>query len=188
MIVKKENTMKLNPHSTALLLVDVQERLFYHMHEYATLEKRLGTLLQGLQLLHIPIFCNQQYTKGLGETIPSLREILGEHHVYEKKTFSCCRNEAIMSALKQQGIENVILAGIETHICVLQTALDCLDASFQTIVCADATASRHISDCEIAKTRFIQEGIRLSSVESLLFELMQSAEHPAFKAISTLVK
>jgi len=180
--------MRLNPHTTALMLVDVQERLFHHMHHYERLGERLNVLLQGLQALKIPIFCNQQYTQGLGKTIPSLRERLGEHSVYEKKTFSCCHNEVLMNDLKQREIDTVILAGIETHVCVLQTALDCLDAHFQTMVCVDATSSRKESDGEIAKTRLVQEGVRLCSVESLLFELMQSSQHSAFKMISALVK
>lgn len=180
--------MRLEPRTTALLLVDVQERLFDHMHNAEHLEERLKVLLQGLQILKIPIFCNQQYTQGLGETIHSLRELLGEHSVYEKKTFSCCHNEVLMKDLLQKGIKTVILAGIETHVCVLQTALDCLEAHLQTWVCADATSSRKASDHEMAKMRFMQEGVRLSSVESLLFELMQSSQHPAFKSISALVK
>jgi len=92
--------MRLFQQQTAMLLVDVQERLFGHIEGHASIEKHLLVLLQGLQSLDIPIVCNQQYTKGLGETIESIRTLLGEVEIYEKRTFSCCQNPDVMEALK----------------------------------------------------------------------------------------
>ena len=180
--------MRLSPYQTAMLLVDVQERLFGHIEGHEEIEKHLLVLLQGLQTLNIPILCNQQYTKGLGATIPSVRTLLGETTIYEKRTFSCCQNGDVMDALKALHVTCVMVAGVESHVCVLQSVLDLLEAGFEVIVCADAIGSRTIKDHEIALLRMAQEGARIGSVESLLFELLQSADHPQFKEISHLVK
>ena len=180
--------MHLCPDKTAMLLVDVQERLFVHIEASTLVEKHLLTLVQGLQNLEIPIFCNQQYTQGLGETIASLRSLLGEMKVYEKRTFSCYKNKDVMEALKMLQIKQVIVAGVESHVCVLQSVCDLLDAGFEVMVCTDAIGSRKSRDHEIALSRMQKEGAWLCTTESLLFELLQSANHPQFKTISALVK
>ncbi|KFL34455.1 MULTISPECIES: isochorismatase family protein [unclassified Sulfurospirillum] len=180
--------MRLFQQQTAMLLVDVQERLFGHIEGHASIEKHLLVLLQGLQSLDIPIVCNQQYTKGLGETIESIRTLLGEVEIYEKRTFSCCQNPDVMEALKALHVKRVIVAGVESHVCVLQSVLDLVDAGFEVIVCADAMGSRKAKDHDLALLRMSQEGARMGSVESLLFELLRSADHAQFKTISNLVK
>jgi hypothetical protein len=180
--------MRLSIQTTAMILVDVQEKLFYHIDRHELIEGRLKTLIQGLQCLEIPILCNQQYTKGLGETIPSIKCLLKDATVHEKVRFSCCSSEGVVEVLKKQGVKNVVLAGVEAHVCVLQTALDLKDADFEVLVCADATGSRVALDYEAALHRMRQEGVFIGSVESLLFELLKSASHPQFKAISQLVK
>lgn len=180
--------MRLHSKQKALLLVDVQERLFGHIHDYERIEKHLLVLLQGLQSLEIPIVCNQQYTKGLGETISSVRGILGETTVYEKCTFSCAQNGNVMERLKSLHVKQVIVAGVESHVCILQSVLDLLDAGFEVMLCTDAIGSRKAYDHEIALRRMAHEGASLGTSESLLFELLQSSLHPQFKAISALVK
>lgn len=180
--------MRLSSHQTALLLVDVQERLFGHIQNHDAIEKHLLVLLQGLQHLSIPTLCNQQYTQGLGETIESVRSLLGAPNVYEKRTFSCCQNPNVMEALKLLHVKSVIVAGVESHVCVLQSVLDLLEAGFDVMVCADATGSRKEKDHDVALLRMRQEGARIGSVESVLFELLHSADHAQFKNISTLVK
>ena len=180
--------MSLLVEETALLLVDVQERLFGHIDNHALIEKHLLVLVQGLQSLEVSILCNQQYTQGLGETIASLRAVLREDVVYEKRTFSCCQNSEVMERLKALHVKRVVVAGVESHVCVLQSVLDLLEAGFEVMVCADAVGSRKPKDHEIALRRMEQEGARLCTTESLLFELLHSANHPQFKAISSLVK
>ena len=180
--------MRLSSSQTAMLLIDVQERLFGYIEGNAMIEKHLLTLIQGLQSLEIPVVCNQQYTKGLGESIASVRSLLGDIRVYEKRTFSCCQNSDVMDALKALHVKSVIVAGVESHVCVMQSVLELLEAGFEVIVCADAVGSRHVKDHDIALLRMAQEGARVGTVESLLFELLQSATHPQFKVISTLVK
>lgn len=168
--------------------VDVQERLFPHIAEKEELEKNLITLIQGLKLLEVPIIVNEQYKKGIGETIPSLRELTDDYPHFEKTTFSCCGNEDGLSAIKATGKKVVILAGIETHVCVLQTALDLLEEGLQPVLVTDCVNSRKAKDKETAIQRLIQAGVIPTTYESLLFELTVNAKNPVFKGISALVK
>ena len=180
--------MRPKVNTACLMLVDVQEKLFYRMEGHSRIEQRLCTLVQGLQCLSVPIVCNQQYTQGLGETIASLKVLLGDGEVYEKKSFSCCQNPNVTETLRAYETQSVIVAGVEAHVCVLQTALDLKERGFDVIVCTDAVGSRYGYDCETALRRMEQEGIFLATVESILFELLGTAEHAEFKAISRLVK
>ena len=180
--------MRLFPEKTAMLLVDVQERLFMHIEDHERIEKHLIALIQGLQHLEIPILCNQQYTQGLGETISSLRAVLHEKSVYEKRTFSCCQNGDVMAILKALNVTCVVVAGVESHVCVLQSVRDLIEAGFEVMLCVDAIGSRKYKDHEVALRRMEKEGAWLCTTESLLFELVQSANHTHFKAISGLVK
>ena len=111
--------MRIELETTAMLLVDVQERLFPHIDNNTALGLRLEILLKGLGVLEVPIFCNQQYTEKLSVTLPSLFSLLASKEVYEKRAFSCCDNPDILEVLKQSNAKTVILAGIETHVCVL---------------------------------------------------------------------
>lgn len=174
---------------TQALLIDVQERLFPHIADRDTLLKKLEVLLKGLQILNIPIMKNQQYSKALGETLPELNAILqSESQIFEKRTFSCCDTAESMQYIQQQNRRCVLLFGIETHVCVLQTAMDLLTQGFQPILVVDAVSSRSLADKEIAIQRMQQAGVILTSVESILFELCRDSLHPDFKAISNLVK
>jgi nicotinamidase-related amidase len=168
--------------------VDVQERLFPHIADNEELEKNLITLIKGLKLHEIPIIVNEQYKKGIGETIPSLRELTDEYEHFEKTTFSCCGNEDGLAAIKATGKSVVILAGIETHVCVLQTALDLLEEGLQPVLVTDCVNSRKAKDKDMAIKRLIQAGVIPTTYESLLFELTVNAKNPVFKEISKLVK
>ena len=180
--------MRIDLETTAMLLVDVQERLFPHIHNNVALGLRLEVLLKGLSILEVPIFCNQQYTEKLGVTLPWLFSLLISKEVYEKRAFSCCNNVDILEALKQCNAKTIIVAGIETHVCVLQTVLDLISYGYTPVVVVDAVGSRHECDYKIALKRLEKEGAILTTTESLLFELMQTSTHPQFREISTLVK
>lgn len=180
--------MRLKAKESILLLVDVQEKLFPHIQDNASLEKHLIALIQGLKTLEVPVLCNQQYTQGLGETIPSLKILLEQQPIYEKKTFSCCLNEPLVQALESLNRKSVILAGIESHICVLQTALDLCERGFEVMLCCDAMGSRRKANHEFALSRMQTQGVILSTTESILFELLGSAQHPQFKTISQIVR
>lgn len=180
--------MRIKAEDCVFVQVDVQERLFPHIQNNEELEKNLVTLVKGLQLHEIPMIVNEQYKKGIGETIASLKELTDEYTHFEKTSFSCCGNEDGLCAIKDTGKKIVILAGIETHVCVLQTALDLLEEGFQPVLVTDCVNSRKEKDKEMAIQRMIQAGVIPTTYESLLFELTVNAKNPVFKEISKLVK
>lgn len=180
--------MRIKAQDCVFVQVDVQERLFPHISNYEELEKNLVILVKGLQLHDVPIIVNEQYKKGIGETIPSLKELTNDYPHFEKTTFSCCGQEEGLKAIKATGKKYVILAGIETHVCVLQTALDLLEQGLQPVLVTDCVNSRKEKDSKMAIKRLIQAGVIPTTYESLLFELTVNAKNPVFKEISKLVK
>ncbi|MGK0256560.1 MAG: nicotinamidase-related amidase [Arcobacteraceae bacterium] len=180
--------MKIKVEDAVFCLVDVQEKLFPHMSNKEVIEKNLVTLIKGLRIHDLPFIINEQYKKGIGETIPSLRELVNSDPHFEKTTFSCCANEPTLEAIKATGKKIVIVAGIETHVCVLQTCLDLLEEGFQPVLVTDCVTSREEFNTTMAIQRLIQAGVIPTTYESLLFELTANAKNPNFKAISALVK
>ncbi|WP_027001441.1 isochorismatase family protein [Hugenholtzia roseola] len=180
--------MRIRKDNTAFILVDVQERLFPHIFEAERLEKKLHTLISGLQILQVPILVSEQYTKGLGKTIESLQPLVANLPTAEKMAFSCYQEERMVLQIERWQANFVILAGIETHVCVLQTALDLLEAGKTPVIVADAVSSRFENDKIIALQRLVQAQCLITTVESLLFELCVKAGTPTFKEISRLVK
>jgi isochorismate hydrolase len=173
---------------TALVVVDVQERLWTVMRQRQRLAKRIAVVIQGCQVLEVPIYITEQYPQGLGLTIAPIKEFLGDIKPLVKMTFSCCGLTQLPRMMQEKGIAQVILTGIEAHVCVLQTALDLLSDGFQVHLLSDAISSRHQVDEEIALRRLSEEGVILSTVETALFELLTTAEAPEFKALSKLIK
>lgn len=180
--------MRINVEDAVFCLVDVQERLFPHVANKEIIEKNLVTLVKGLKLHKIPFIVNEQYKKGIGETIPSLRELVDEDPHFEKTTFSCCKNESTMDAIQASGKKVVIVAGIETHVCVLQTCLDLLAVGLQPVLVTDCVTSRTEYNTIMAIERLVQAGVIPTTYESILFELTVNAKNPVFKEISNLVK
>lgn len=180
--------MRINKEEALFCLVDVQERLFPHVTNKDEIEKNLVTLVKGLKLHDIPFIVNEQYKKGIGETIPSLRELVHSDPHFEKTTFSCCKNEPTMQAIKNAGKKFVIVAGIETHVCVLQTCIDLLEAELTPVLVTDCVTSRKQKDTDMAIQRLIQAGVVPTTYESILFELTVNAKDVNFKGISSLVK
>ena len=180
--------MRINVEDTLFCLVDVQERLYPHVTNKDEVEKNLLTLVKGLIVHDVPFIVNEQYKKGIGETIPSLRELVDAYPHFEKTTFSCCKNESTMEAIKAANKKVVIVAGIETHVCVLQTCIDLLEAGLQPVLVTDCVTSRKQKDTDMAIQRLIQAGVIPTTYESLLFELTVNAKNPVFKEISSLVK
>lgn len=180
--------MKIKIEESVFCLVDVQEKLFPHISNKEILEKNLITLIKGLKVHDLPFIINEQYKKGIGSTIPSLEELVQDEPHFEKTTFSCCANETTLEALKETGKKVVIVAGIETHVCVLQTCLDLLEEGFQPVLVTDCVGSREQYNTDMAILRLTQAGVIPTTYESLLFELTINAKNPNFKAISALVK
>jgi len=180
--------MRISKENTVGLIIDIQERLLVAMNEKDSLLKNCETLVKGLSELQIPMIVSQQYTKGLGETVPEIQAAIPEFSYFEKKDFSCWDVPEINEELKKSEAKNVIICGIESHVCVLQTAVDLIDAGLNPIIVMDCVSSRTAENVEIAKERFRYEGIMMTSYESILFELTRSAGAPEFRAISKLVK
>ncbi len=180
--------MRITKENTTGLVIDIQERLFPVMWEKEKLLKNCQTLIQGLNELGLPVLVTQQYTKGLGETVEGIKSVLSDFQFIEKREFSCCDEPAVNLKLAELQTKNVIICGIESHVCVLQTAIDLKEAGYHPVVVMDCVSSRVPESIEIAKERFRFEGIMMTSVESILFELTRSSAAPEFKAISKLVK
>lgn len=180
--------MRLPAEQTAAVLIDVQERLLPHMKNHQQLLARLVRLVRGLRLLEIPLLVTEQYPRGLGVTVPELRAVLPGEEILEKISFSCCEAPEFMTRLGALGRKYLVLAGIEAHVCVLQTVLDLSAAGFTPVVAVDCVSSRQAEDRRIALERIRAEGGILTTSESLLFELCRRADSPVFREISRLVK
>ena len=177
----------LDDHSVGVI-VDVQERLLPHMTDAVEVERRTVQLLRGLRILGIPLLYTEQYPKGLGATVPAIAAELSELEPIIKASFSCCDDHSFVDALAATGRRSVILAGIESHVCMLQTTIDRIGTGYAPVVGADATSSRSPRDRDVAFERMRREGAVVTTVESILFELTRYSGTPRFKEISRLVK
>lgn len=175
------------PHAIALA-IDEQERLLPAIHNGEEVLQHTELLLKGLRLLDVPILITQQYTKGLGMSAPSLFTAAGTDSWLEKRTFSCLGDEIIRKTLQDAHKKQVIICGVEAHICVEQTVLDLLHLGYEVFLIADCVSSRKPSDQETAIRRMEQAGAVVTSYEAILFELMETSMHPKFKEISALIK
>lgn len=185
-----DRTYRIARENTQAMIVDVQERLTPHIYDHENIVKKTVILIKGLQALNIPIMLNEQYKKGLGDTLPELRDVLEGDNAksFEKVTFSACDNNDSWHHLAQQNRSTVLLFGAEAHVCIMQTALDLLDNGMQPVIIGDAVGSRFPYDKKQAIRRIRRAGGVISTVESILFELCRSSEDPAFKTIINLIK
>ena len=185
-----DRTYRIARENTQAMIIDVQERLTPHIYDHESIVKKTVTLIKGLQALDIPIMLNEQYKKGLGDTLPEIRDVLEGDNAksFEKVTFSACDNDDSWHYLAQQNRSIVLLFGMEAHVCVMQTALDLLDNGMQPVIIGDAVGSRFPYDKKQAIRRIRRAGGVISTVESILFELCRSSKDPAFKTISNLIK
>jgi nicotinamidase-related amidase len=180
--------MRFDPNHSIGLVIDIQERLFPHIHQHDEMARRASILIQGLRILNVPLLVTQQYTKGLGPTIAPIAEALGAYEPIEKMTFSAVACSDCEAQLLASGRHNVIICGIEAHVCVLQTVLDLRQTGQSVFVVEDAISSRSANDKAVAMQRMREAGAVVTTTESVLFQLLHSAEAPSFKAISALVK
>jgi nicotinamidase-related amidase len=180
--------MRITREHAAGLVIDIQERLLPVMHNKENLMKNCSLVIRGLQTLDIPVLVTQQYSKGLGPTVSEISELFPDFSHIEKRDFSCCDEAEVISKLQSINRRFIIICGIESHVCVLQTAIDLKALGFTPVVVMDATSSRSAESLELAKERFRHEGIMMTSAESVLFELTRSSGAPEFKIISNLVR
>jgi nicotinamidase-related amidase len=178
----------LNEKDCCLVVVDVQGKLADLMHDKENLFKNIRILIQSAKILDIPILWCQQVPAALGPTAPEIAELLGGCEPVNKSSFSCCGCEEFNDKLEELGRRQVLLCGIETHVCVYQSAVDLIEKDFEVDVIADAVSSRTQANKEIGLDRLAEEGARISSTELALFELLKSADHPQFKQVARIIK
>jgi len=174
--------------NTILLVIDVQGQLAQLMHEKEKLFKALGTLIQGMKILEVPIIWMEQIPKNLGPTTEAVSKYLTDEEPIEKFSFSCCGNPQFMEKFLKAGRTQVLLTGIETHICVFQTGYDLIQQGRQVQVVTDCVSSRTKENKEIGIQRIVQSGGQVTCVEMLFFELLQAAKGDKFKQIIKLIK
>lgn len=181
-------TSRFEIENSCLLVIDVQGRLAELMHNKKQLFKHIITMIKAADLLGMPVYWFEQYPKGLGSTIPAIKEILAEKHYHEKLTFSACGADDFLHDLQASGLSQAIITGIETHVCVYQTVLDLLANDFAVKVNQQAVSSRLKSNKKLGLHNMEKAGADITSTEMILFELMRTAEHPVFREISRLLK
>lgn len=186
--ITKVNSYRLNREDAVLVVIDFQERLLPAMKDHEELEESVCKLINGIRTLDVPVLVTQQYTKGLGPTVPDIAEALGDFSPIEKTDFSATGELCFLEALNKTGKSSIILCGIEAHVCVAQTALILLELGYDIFLVEDAVSSRSKSDKKTAINRMIQAGARPVTVEAVLFELLGSAKAAEFKEISRIVK
>jgi isochorismate hydrolase len=180
--------MLLERDNSLVLLVDMQERLLPVMANGRQCAENCAILLRAAAELRIPILASEQYRRGLGPTVGPLAELVPADKRLEKMEFSCHDNSRIHTVLSGAGRRQILLAGIEAHVCVLQTAEGLLAADFQVFVAADAVASRKTENRDLALRRLDRSGAVVVSVEMALFEWLKTAETPEFRAISKMIR
>ncbi len=173
---------------SCLVIVDVQGKLAELMDNKTAVFANIEILIKTAKTLDIPIIRCEQNPAALGRTIPQLDRLLTENPPVEKFSFSCCGDEKFVEQLKITGRKQIILCGIEAHVCIYQTAMDLLDKDYEVCVIADAVSSRTAANKQIAIKRMDCEGAAISSTEMVMFELLKTAKHPKFKELAKLIK
>lgn len=173
---------------TALLVIDVQERLMPVIHEQPLIFENINKLIRGAEVLDLETITTEQYPKGLGNTCKEIVLPSENPIVIEKMSFSCMLNEDVSEQLKLTNVKDIVICGVEAHICVLKTALDALQQGYRVHVVADAVSSRTLQNKQLALERMRQAGAYIVSVEMILFMLLEKAGTDEFKAISKLIK
>ena len=182
-----KNKFWLQQDKAVMVVVDVQEKLVPAMNERVCgrVVQHINMLLEGCAAMNLPVIATEQYPRGLGHTIEELAEATAKHCV-EKVAFSCCGEPAFMAALEQTGRKQVLLVGMEAHVCVYQTLIDLLDRGYQVHLVRDAICSRFKADYQTVLTMAPQMGAVLTTTETALFQLLEVAGTDAFKVVSGL--
>lgn len=178
----------LDKATTGFILIDVQERLFPLVENPCEVEETMVKAIKGFKVLGLPFIVSEQYPEKMGSTIPSLKELTKEEKPYAKTAFSCFKDHNLKEVLSKHPVKTWILLGIEAHVCVLQTAKDLIAEGKNCVVLNDAISSRSVYDYSTAIAEMRDLGIRVTSTETALFELLQNSKVPEFKSISQLIK
>ncbi len=178
--------MRITRSDCLLLVIDVQDRFIDTIAEHRAIVENLKALLRAAQLLGLPVLATEQ--EKLGEIVPELQDLLGGSPKFRKLSFSCCGNSAFLKKLRQLRRKIVIVCGIETHVCVLQTVLDLLKLQYRVMVVKDATSSHAPVDRDTAMERMQNTGAIMTTTEALIYELTEKAGTEEFRRILEIVK
>lgn len=179
--------MLLKRDQSQLLMIDMQEKLVPAMHESEKLVHNCRTLLEAAGHVGVPVLISEQYPQGLGHTLPELRTAAGDVAGMAKMEFSCARDKTISMRLEEGSRRQILLCGVEAHVCVLQTALDLRSSGRDVFVVMDAVASRRRFSMRVAADRLAACGVHVVSVEMVIFEWARAADEPAFKPLRKLI-
>lgn len=178
----------LDSKQALLLIVDVQESFRKQLKDLDNLTRNITILAEAAKILKVPVVLTEQYPQGLGKTIAEISACLGEHKYFEKTAFSCCQAAGFMDMMESLGRNQVIVCGIEAHVCVSQTVHELLNNDYTVHVVADAIASRSQRNKEMGWEKMISSGAVPSCVEIALFEMLGESGTEPFKAVQRLVK
>jgi isochorismate hydrolase len=182
------NRFVLNKEDAVLLIIDIQERLAVVMKDKDRVVKNCQHLIELAKMLNVPIVVSEQYPKGLGRTVPELQTIIPDYKPIEKTAFNCCGEPSFVSEIKKIGKKQVVIAGMETHICVLQTALGLMQEGFVPHLVQDAICSRTDENWRMALELMRDAGAAITGTETVLFQLLKVAGTEEFKKISQRIK
>lgn len=178
----------LNRDSSALLIVDIQENFRRHLADVANLTRNITIMAEAAKILNLPVIVTEQYPQGLGHTIAEINACLGEHKLFDKMCFSSLGSEDVLSYLRELDRKQIIVCGIEAHVCVSQTVHDLLANGFQPHLLIDAVSSRNPKNRDMAIQKMLASGAIGSSVEMSLFEMMVEAGSETFKSVQRLIR
>ena len=176
------------PGKSVLLVIDVQGKLAYLMHEKENLFKHIQGLIKMAGYLKIPILVTEQVPEKIGPTIPEVTQLLPRFQPIKKVAFSCCLENTFLAKLKLLQRKQIIVCGIEAHVCVVQTVFDLVKKKYAVQVVADAVSSRHLKNKTIALDRIQSMGAEVTTTEMIATELLRTSTHPQFKEILNLIR
>jgi nicotinamidase-related amidase len=177
----------LDKNSTALIFIDIQEKLFRLMHQKEALLRSCKQMIAGAKTMGLPMVWAEQYPQGMGPTLPELADLMDGQPI-SKKCFSCWAHPDLRQAIQNTGCQHFLLMGIETHICVAQSACDLIQKGYQVHVLKDCVSSRTLENKNLGIQRVRKEGGTASSVEMSLFEMLGAAEGESFQNILSIIK
>jgi nicotinamidase-related amidase len=180
---------KLDAEKAVLVVIDIQARLVPAMPQdvYLRLRDTVGMLVDGAKLFGVPVVTTEQYPQGIGHTVPELADAC-DGTVVEKVSFGCCGEPDFLAALKQTGRSQVIVTGMETHVCVYQTVLGLLEDGYHVHLVRDAVCSRNKLDYLSGVNSAVQAGAVATTAETVLFQMLKESTHDQFRAVSKLIK
>lgn len=178
----------LKPESTALLIIDIQERILSVISNYERVVEYTLKLIKGFKVMVLPIYYTEQYPKGLGPTAKAILDELGDTKPFDKMSFSCSGAGDLFEEFKRKNLSQIVVCGVESHVCVQQTVLDLIENGFQVNLAADAVSSRKEMDYKTALERMRQHGVEVTTAEAILFELLNVCGTSQFKEVSKIIK